>query len=302
MSSFASIVAIMAGVIAMALTSATGAWAGEPLGPDAQLFGLIGGLTSLAHSSTFSFVNQSPTAPKVGSGFTIDIGGPTTYLSGDLVAAQSVGPTISLGNYVTVVGQCVTAGGSIVTATGATCGSSDTSGGNPLFLDTLGQAEGEAGAYSIYLAGLSPTTTLGDITLKKYQSLTVKLRAGLNVVAIGNITSAGGNTITLSAPEGAVVVVNLGGLTTGAGTMFATAGGLNPHNLIWNIEGEDPIFGAGVKISGTVLNFVEPVFSEPDKTVTFDGQSVINGALITTSDVTANGAMHLNFWPFTAAP
>ena len=132
----------------------------------------------------------------------------------------------------------------------------------------------------------------------KYQRLTVKLGAGVNVVAIGNITTAGGNTINLSAPKSAVVVINISGtMDLGAGTqVFTTTSGLNPHNLVWNIESANPGFGAGVTVRGTVINVATGT------TVTFGGRSAIIGALLTNGSVVADAAMHLNFWPFTAAP
>ena len=196
-----------------------------------------------------------------------------------------------------MVGKCVTGGGTILTGTGAACSGYDSSGTNAL-LTTLSNAQSDVASYASYLAGLTPTLVLGDITLKKYQRLTVKLGAGVNVVSIGNITTAGGNTIMLSAPNGAVAVINVSGtLDLGAGTqVFTTASGLNPHNVVWNIESANPTFGAGVTLRGTVINVASGT------TVTFAGRSAIIGALLTDGAVVANGAMHLNFWPFTAAP
>jgi choice-of-anchor A domain-containing protein len=194
-----------------------------------------------------------------------------------------------------VVSHCVTGGGAIFLGTGAKCGSTDSSGSNPL-LTTMSEAQGEAARYAVYLAGLTTTTNLGNITLKKNQSLTVKLGKGINVLAIGNLMTAGSNTIMLSGPASAVVVVNVSGtVSLGATSRITIAGGLNAHNLIWNVESANPIFGTGVGLSGTLLN-------EAGGTVTFGGGSVINGAVLTNGNVNANAAMHLNFWPFTAAP
>jgi hypothetical protein len=138
-----------------------------------------------------------------------------------------------------------------------------------------------AASYAAFLSGLTPTTDLGNITLKKNQSMTVKLGPGVNVVAIGTITTAGGNTLTLSAPKNAVVVVNV-------------SGGLNLHNVIWNIESANPTFSQGVTFNGTLLNEAEGTV------VTFNTQSVINGAVLTNGDLLAPGSLRLNFWPFTA--
>jgi choice-of-anchor A domain-containing protein len=123
--------------------------------------------------------------------------------------------------------NCISGGGTITLGADAFCGTPDSTGTNPL-LTTLANAQSEVASYASYLAGLTPTTTLGDITLKKYQHLTIRLSAGVNVISIGNITTAGVNTITFSAPKGAVVVVNISGaesttVTFGARSVIAGA-------------------------------------------------------------------------------
>ncbi|MBI3759321.1 MAG: hypothetical protein HY269_06155, partial [Deltaproteobacteria bacterium] len=144
----------------------------------------------------------------------------------------------------------------------------------------------------------TPTITLGDITLKKYQHLTIKLKAGLNVISIGNITTAGVNNISFSAPKGAVAVVNVtGALDLGASSqVFANSNSVSPENLIWNIESPNPTFGKGVVFSGTVINVAD------DTTVDFGASSVVTGAVLTSGSIVAHAAIHVNFWPFTAAP
>jgi choice-of-anchor A domain-containing protein len=286
----------IATTIGMALVGVSGAWAGSPLGPDAQLFGLFSASKiTLAHSSTVSDISQAPAPPKVGAS-TVEIAGPTSYLTGDLIA-ESFEPAIALGAHDTVVGACITGGGTASLGVGASCGSIDTTGGNQQLI-TASSAFVQAEFYAGYLAGLTPTTTLGDITLKKYQRLTVNLTEPVNVVAIGNITTAGGNTITLSAPKGAVVVLNVSGaLNLGAGTQVFNSNGLNTHNVIWNLTSTNPTFGTNVTLNGTVINF-----PNNESTVTFGAGSSLNGAVLVGGDIEAKGAMHLNFWPFTAAP
>lgn len=97
------------------------------------------------------------------------------------------GAAIWLGANDTVVGACVTGGGSIARGLGARA-SIDSGEANPL-LTTLSNAQSEAASYATYLAGLTTTTNLGNVALKKYQSPTMKLDAGINVVAIDNITT-----------------------------------------------------------------------------------------------------------------
>ena len=74
------------------------------------------------------------------------------------------------------------------------------------------------------------------------------------------------------------------------------SGGLNQHNLIWNLESANPKFGSSVTFNGSLLNIADGT------TVTFGARSPINGAVLTDGSVVSSGAMHLNFWPFTAAP
>jgi hypothetical protein len=117
------------------------------------------------------------------------------------------------------------------------------------------------------------------------------------LVSIGNITTAGVNTISFSVPRGAVVVNVTGTLDLGSSTqVFANNNAVSPENLIWNIESANPTFGKGVVFSGTVIRVAD------NTTVTFGASSVISGAVLTNDSVVANAAIHGNFWPFTAAP
>jgi hypothetical protein len=268
-----------------------------PFGANAQLFGILAnGSVILARDTTISAVQQSGTAPKVGAA-TETIGGPASYLMGDLVASATSGQAILVSTYEKVNGQCVTAGGSVVTTTRRICGSIDTTGSNPL-LTTLSNAQSEAEAYASHLAGLAPTKTLGDIKLEKFRNLTIRLGAGVSVVSIGNITTGGANIINVFAPSGAVVVFNISGtMDLGSETrVIVGANGFNPENVIWNVQSANPAFGDRVAFDGTLLNF-----PATDTTVTFGEESFINGAVLTNGNVMAHGAMHLDFWPFAGA-
>jgi choice-of-anchor A domain-containing protein len=288
-------VSLIVPIVAMAL-SASVAFAGTPLGPNAQLFGVLAvGSISLPGSTTVSAINRG--APEVGAE-TAQLNGLTSTIAGDLITSATTGVAISLAGAYAVRGKCVSAGGSIPTPIEAKClGGLDSSGTSPL-LSTLSDAQGEVVSYSSYLAALTPTITLGDITLKKYQHLTIKLNAGVNVISIGNITTAGVNNISFSAPKGAVAVVNVtGALDLGASSqVFANSNSVSPENLIWNIESPNPTFGKGVVFSGTVINVAD------DTTVDFGSSSVVTGAVLTSGSIVAHAAIHVNFWPFTAAP
>ena len=268
-----------------------------PFGANAQLFGLLAnGSIILARDTTISKVHQFGTAPKVGAA-TETIGGPASYLMGDLVASTTSGQAILISTYEKVDGQCVTAGGSVETATRRICGSIDTTGSNPL-LTTLSNAQSEAEAYASHLAALAPTKTLGDVKLEKFRSLTIRLDSGVSVVSIGNITTGGANVINVFAPSGAVVVFNVSGtMHLGSETqVIVGANGFNPEDVIWNVQSANPTFGDRVAFDGTLLNF-----PATDTTVTFGEESLINGAVLTNGNVMANGAMHLDFWPFSGA-
>jgi hypothetical protein len=290
---------------ALGLITAAGAWAvlpsgvgqGTPFGANAQFFGILAnGSVLLAQNTTIRTVQQFGTAPKIGAA-TETIGGPASYLMGDLVTSATSGRAILVSAYDKVDGQCVTAGGSVVTGTHRICGSIDTTGNNAL-LTTLSNAQSEAKAYASSLASLAPTRTLGDIKLEKFRHLTIKLGAGVSVVSIDNLTTGGANIINVSAPSGAVVVFNISGtMALGSETqVIVGANGFNPEDLIWNVQSANPTFGDHVALDGTLLNF-----PATDTTVTFGAESLINGAVLTNGNVMTNGAMHLNFWPFSGA-
>jgi hypothetical protein len=223
------------------VNTTAGAWAvlpsgvgqGTPFGANAQFFSILAnGSVILAQNTTMRTFQQFGTAPKIGAA-TETIGGPASYLMGDLVASATSGRAIWVSAYDKVDGQCVTAGGSIVTTTHRICGSTDTTGNNAL-LTTLSNAQSEAKAYASSLASLAPTRTLGDIKLEKFRHLTIKLGAGVSVVSIDNITTGGANIINVSAPSGAVVVFNISGtMALGSDTqVIAGANGFNPEDLI----------------------------------------------------------------------
>jgi choice-of-anchor A domain-containing protein len=294
---YRSIITIITPVLAIILITTSCAWAGTPLGPNAQLFGILASNSiTLAYSSTNSFVGQSPAPPETG-GAAATIAGPTSLMTGDLITSAAIGLSIALGPQDAVARKCVTAGASISTAPGTACGSYDSSGTSPLLL-TMSNAQSELPPFASFLAGLAPTIALGDVTLKKYQQLTLKLGPGTNVVAIGNLTTLGGNGIDLEAPKGAIVVVNVSGaISLGSGTqVFSISNSLNIHDVVWNLQAANPVFGDGVTIRGTLINVAE------NTTVTFNGRSAIDGALLTNGAIVAHDTMHVNFWPLTGAP
>ena len=49
-------------------------------------------------------------------------------------------------------------------------------------------------------------------------------------------------------------------------------------------------------IRGTLINVAE------NTTVTFNGRSAIDGALLTNGAIVAKDTMHVNFWPLTGSP
>jgi hypothetical protein len=265
---------------------------GTPFGADAQHFGILANRAlTLAGFTQINIAGQGGTVPKIGAA-TARIGGQGSYLTGDLVTSDSSGRAISLSNDDKVAGRCVTAGGSVVPAGPDNCDSINTTGSDAL-LTTLDEARVEATTYADYLAGLAPTKTLGDIALQKFHGLTIELGPGLNVVSIRNLTTDGGNDIKILAPSGAVVVFNISRTMQLGSQTRVIADGLNPGNLIWNVQGDNPIIGELNAFEGTLLNF-----PAADTTVTIGAGSVINGAVLVNGNVKGKIAMCLNFWPF----
>lgn len=98
----------------------------------------------------------------------------------------------------------------------------------------LAQAVTDATNESAILAALPSTMSLGNVTGGE----TVTLLSGENVVSVGNI-NLNQAALTLSAPAGATIIVNVSGTITlnggSQGNGLRLAGGVTPNDVFFNI-------------------------------------------------------------------
>jgi choice-of-anchor A domain-containing protein len=139
----------------------------------------------------------------------------------------------------------------------------------------LAQAVTDATNESNALAALTPTVTLGNVTSGE----TVTLSSGENVVSVGNI-NLNQAALTLSAPAGATIIVNVSGTITLAGGSqgngLRLAGGVTPNNVFFNIlsSGSNVTTSGGGNaqaIQGTILDLQGSVGLHPAEV---DGQII----------------------------
>ena len=140
----------------------------------------------------------------------------------------------------------------------------------------LAQAVTDATNESNTLAALTPTVpALGNVNGAE----TVTLSSGVNVVSVGNI-NLNQAALTLSAPAGATIIVNVSGTITLAGGSqgngLRLAGGVTPNNVFFNIlsSGSNVTTSGGGNaqdIQGTILDLQGSVGLHPAEV---DGQII----------------------------
>jgi len=139
----------------------------------------------------------------------------------------------------------------------------------------LAQAVTDATNESNALAALTPTVTLGNVTSGE----TVTLLSGENVVSVGNII-LNQAALTLNAPAGATIIVNVSGTITLAGGSLGNglrlAGGVTPDDVFFNIlsSGTNVTTSGGGNaqdIQGTILDLQGSVGLHPGEV---DGQII----------------------------
>ena len=107
----------------------------------------------------------------------------------------------------------------------------------------LEQASKDAFAASNFAAGLAATASYGNIN----SSLTIsESSTGNYVFDIQSINFSGGKSLTLDAPAGSSVVLNIqsGGITLSPGSILLS-GGLTPNNVLINYTGTNDIKTSG---------------------------------------------------------
>jgi hypothetical protein len=105
--------------------------------------------------------------------------------------------------------------------------------------------------------------------------------------AVGNyVYNIGGNfgngTLTVSAPAGSTVIVNIASIPTNSQVTLNIAGGLTANNVIWNIQNATTLNqGGGHNVTGILL--------APTSTVTINGGATFTGQVIAMA-VTTTGS------------
>jgi len=138
----------------------------------------------------------------------------------------------------------------------------------------LAQAVTDATNESNALAALTPTVSLGNVTTGE----TVTLSSGENVVSVGTI-NLNQAALTLSAPAGATIIVNVtGSITLNGGSQgngLRLAGGVTPNDVFFNIIGGGAVTTTGggnaQAIQGSVLDLLGDVELHPGEV---DGQII----------------------------
>jgi choice-of-anchor A domain-containing protein len=138
----------------------------------------------------------------------------------------------------------------------------------------LAQAVTDATSESNALAALTPTVTLGNVTTGE----TVTLSSGENVVSVGTI-NLNQAALTLSAPAGATIIVNVtGSITLNGGSQgngLRLAGGVTPNDVFFNIIGGGTVSTTGggnaQDIQGSILDLQGDVELHPGEV---DGQII----------------------------
>jgi hypothetical protein len=149
----------------------------------------------------------------------------------------------------------------------------------------LSQAITNANNASSTAAAQTPTQNLGNIN----GNVTVPQTAvGNYVYTVGTVNN--NSTLTVSAPAGSTVIVNITGGIIPAGNAAVTlniAGGLTPNDVIWNVLTPSTINqGGGKNITGILL--------APTSTVTINGGATVTGQVIAMS-VTTTGSGLITF-------
>ena len=150
----------------------------------------------------------------------------------------------------------------------------------------LAQAVTDATNESNTLAALTPTVpALGNVNGAE----TVTLSSGKNVVSVGNI-NLNQAALTLSAPAGATIIVNVTGSITlnggNPGNGLRLAGGVTPNNVFFNIIGGGTVSTTGggnaQDIQGSILDLQGDVELHPGE---------VDGQIIAKTFASSSGAL-----------
>ena len=289
-------------VIAIALIAFMGArvsWAGEStdcLG-SALAFSLfsfaqdgdieIGVGNAAKVSSSLCFLSG-----EIGAGGDIALGNNGLY-TGDVVSFGA----ITLNNYAKVMGTCATNGGPVTRKTGATCGSTDTSGTNSL-LGLADEAYFDGGAFACDVSIDSPTQSLPAVVLGASKKFTISdtVTGGLNLIDVPSMALGNSSTLTLWGGATDTLVLRIDGNTTiGSGAKIVLAGGLTPFQVVIAAQGGISAWGNSTTINGTML--VGQPFNSADRACPVGSGATINGALLCEDDLSMGPNPRVNYLP-----
>jgi len=225
-----------------------------------------------------------------------DAGGSNVTLGSNSLAGgnaiASPGDVITVGNFSTVKGACITgAGGAVNLGTGAKCLlGTDTTGTNGK-LTVFADAITDVGTFDTALTSATPTQTLGALTLAAGKKGTITDSvAGLNIIELPSVTLGNSSTLTLVGAPGDTVVLEItGSLKIGSGAKILLSGGLTPADVLIYVGTSVASWGNTTTVNGTVL--------APNSPIAAGSGAKVTGAIIGQGNVTFLQNATLTFAP-----
>lgn len=217
----------------------------------------LGNALSFAALSESGDVDIGNTA-RISTNLLGDVAGGNVTLGNTSLAGRNAIATsgaVSLGNYATVKGKCITAGGPVNKGLGAKCvAGEDTTGTNPN-LAIAAAAVTDIGNFEAALAALAPTQTLGAVTLAASKTMTITDSvAGLNIIELSSLTMGNSSVLKLSGAPGDSMVLNItGNLSFGIGARVVLIGGISLNHVLVNVQGVISAWGSSTTMGTTLI-------------------------------------------------
>jgi hypothetical protein len=232
------------------------------------------------------------------TGGEIGAGGDLVFGDGAMTDGDAIAPggPITLQNYASVAGKCVTNGSTVNLKVGAKCGSIDNSGSNPL-LGLLNQADADSLQFACDVFNDSATSTLGDVKLGASKKSTITVSGGPNLLDLSSLILGNSSTLTIKGGASDTVVLRVTGDTRiGHSARILLGGGLTPNHVVIATQGGISFWGNSTTVTGTILD------SDGTKEMSYQDctagtGTTINGALICGDDLTLGANARVNFNP-----
>jgi CSLREA domain-containing protein len=208
--------------------------------------------------------------------------------------AISSSSSLILGTNANVSGACVT-GGSPITISGsaARCGSTDTTGTNPL-LATYSDSSTDAATFETAVIDATATQSIAGFTLAVggSRTLTDTVSGSFNLVRInGNVVLNNSSSLTLKGAADDELVVDItGNLSLGTNSHIQLSG-LSPNQVVIKVRGAVGNWGDSSSINGTLLAL--------DSACTAGINDSVNGAVICGGAATFGSSLRVGFNPAT---